>query len=358
MKQWIPLTIAACLLFSTVTAQAQARIKDIAFVKDQREIQLKGLGLLTGLEGTGDGKNTQFTIRMIGNLMRNFGIEVPSTSIKVKNAAAVMVTATVSPYTKVNGTFDVSVSSLGDAKSLEGGTLLMTILTDANGTVYGKAQGSFSIGGANRDYGGAGGMVENAALNGIVTGGGILEREIPTLATDEQSLTVNLRNPDYTTAYRLATAIGGEFSEDIALARDAGSITVRVPGTFMEKNDMVGFISRMENITVETDEIARVVVNERTGTIVAGGNVSLSPVAIMHGTLALTIGQPAESGAPDASEPAIGRNGDRIVSLSESANIGQIARSLNLLGVTPRDMIAIFQALKVAGSLHAELLII
>lgn len=347
--------ILTFLLLSSAV-QAQVRLKDIALIRDQREIQLKGLGLITGLEGTGDGKNTQFTIRMIGNMMKNFGIEVPSTSIKVKNAAAVMVTANVSPYTRVNGTFDVSVSSLGDAKSLEGGTLLMTILTDANGTVYGNAQGTFSIGGANRDYGGAGGMVENATLTGVVPGGGILEREIATLGMDQRSLTVTLRNPDYTTAYRLAMAINGAFAEPLANARDAGSITILVPETVAANSGMVEFISRMENITVETDEAARVVINERTGTIVAGANVSLAPVAIMHGTLALTIGrdEPALTGAGDIA----GLAGDRMVSIAESADVGQIARSLNLLGVTPRDMIAIFQALKVAGSLRAELLII
>ena len=357
MKKKILFIICVCLICSAVTAEAQVRLKDIALIKDQREIQLKGLGLITGLNGTGDGKNTQFTIRMIGNMMRNFDIEVPSASIKVKNAAAVMVTATVSPYVKVGGTFDVNVSSLGDAKSLEGGTLLMTILSDAGGQVYGKAQGPFSIGGANLDYGG--GLIANATLTGVVPGGGILEREIPTIGVDMGSLTVTLRNPDYTTAYRLANAINDAFDEEIAVARDAGSIVVSVPDSYVVSNGMVGFIAEMENITVETDERARVVINERTGTIVAGGNVSLSPVAIMHGTLALTIGELEAGTQPAAGGVDVGgASGDRMVAFDESANVNQLARSLNMLGVTPRDLIAIFQALKAAGSLRAELIII
>ena len=356
MKHLIVIVCAACLFLSAVPVSAQVRLKDICLVKDQREIQLKGLGLVTGLDGTGDGKNTQFTVRMIANMMTNFGIEVPSSSIKVKNVAAVMVTATVSPYVKIGGTFDVTVSSIGDAKSIEGGTLQITQLTDDQGLLYGMAQGPLSIGGANKDFGGTAGLVENMSLAGIVPAGGILEREIPTLGTDERSLTVMLRNPDYTTAYRLATAISETFEDEIAVARDAGSITVTVPDRFVENNDMVRFISEMENIYVEPDERARVVINERTGTIIAGNTVSLSPVAIMHGTLALTIGAPAEDMTQVSNVQ--GEAGDRLVSLGESANVGQIARSLNQLGVTPRDLIAIFQALRVAGSLRAELIII
>ena len=358
MKRLVTIACAAGLLFGAVTADAQVRLKDICLVKDQREIQLKGLGLVTGLDGTGDGKNTQFTVRMIANMMNNFGIEVPSASIKVKNVAAVMVTATVSPYVKIGGTFDVTVSSIGDAKSIEGGTLQITQLTDDQGLIFGMAQGALSIGGANQDFGGASGMVENMSLAGLVPGGGILERDIPTLGVDERSLTVMLRNPDYTTAYRLAIAIGETFGGDIAMARDAGSITVNVPDRFVENNDMVRFISEMENIYIEPDERARVVINERTGTIIAGGAVSLAPVAIMHGTLSLTIG--GAEGVEDITQvPNVqGGAGDRMITLGESANVSQIARSLNLLGVTPRDLIAIFQALRVSGSLRAELLII
>jgi len=348
------ISAAICLFMLVSSVYGDVRLKDVAFVKDRREVQLKGLGLVTGLDGSGDGKTTQFTIRMIGNMMKRMGLDVPSSTIMVKNVAAVMVTASVSPYVKVGGTFDVNVSSTGDAKSLEGGTLLLTLLYNANDILYGKAQGSLSIGGANKDYAGAGTIVQNATLSGVVPGGGLLEREIPTLGMDERSLTVSLRNPDYTTAYRLATAINDSFEKDLATARDAGSIIVRVPEEYAGQGDIVKFISEMELVTFKPDELAKVVINERSGTIIAGNNVSLAPVAIMHGTLSLTVGE----GVPVDEGVVQGQDGDRMVSFSESVNVGQIARSLNMLGVTPRDLIAIFQALKAAGSLRAELIII
>ncbi len=359
MKKLITFILGTIVFFMLVSsASGEVRLKDIAIIKDQREIQLKGLGLVTGLDGTGDTKTTQFTVRMIGNMMRLWGIDVPSVSIKVKNAAAVAVTATVSPYVKVGGTFDVNVSSLGDAKSLEGGTLFLTMLSDTGDLLYAKAQGPVSIGGTNKDFGGVGGVVENALLTGTVPGGGIMEREVPTLAIDEKGLTVTLRSPDYTTAYRLASAVNDYFIDDLAVARDAGSIIVRVPDEYADNDDMVKFISELELISFEPDVKARVVINERTGTIIAGSNVSIAPVAIMHGTLSLTIGAQDTALEQETALNVIGQNGDRMVTFRESVNVGQIARSLNMLGVTPRDLIAIFQALKVAGSLRAELIII
>jgi len=354
------------LLMLCVSSWADVRLKDVAVIRDQREVQLLGYGLMVGLNGTGDGKNTQFTIRMIGNMMKRMGIEVPSTSIKVKNVAAVMVTATVAPYVKNGGTFDVTVSSLGDASSLEGGTLLMTALTGPDGLVYATAQGPVSVGGSNRNFGGKAG-VENMQMVGLVSDGGILDREFPTLSVEERSLMVTLRSPDYTTAYRLASAINVMFRNNIANARDAGSITIVVPPEYADNRDIVRFISEMEVVTFSPDERAKVVINERTGTIVAGSTVSLSPVAIMHGTLSLVIEEPEAAGA-QAAQPAAQAappglpgeepTGDRMVTLDESADVGEVAQALNLLGATPRDLIAIFQALKSAGALRAELIII
>jgi len=342
--------ILAILLFVMLAAEsspAAVRLKDVARVRDQREIQLTGLGLVVGLSGTGDGRNTQFTIRMIGNMMRKMDIEVPSTTIKVKNVAAVMVTATVSPYVKMGGTFDVTVSSTGDATSIAGGTLLITILKDNNGNVFGKALGPVSTGG------GAGNV---AAPTGIVPNGGILLRELPTLAMDERSMLVTLFSPDFTTAHRLATAVNESFDTDIAVAQDAGSIIVDVPGEVSDKGDLVRFISEIEAVTFDPDERARVVINERTGTIIAGENVSLGAVAITHCNLSLSINQqaqPQQPGVPGQAAPV----GDRMISLSESANVNEVAQALNLIGVTPSDLIAIFQALKRSGSLRAELVI-
>jgi flagellar P-ring protein precursor FlgI len=348
------------MLTMVSAASAEVRLKDVALIRDQSEVQLIGYGLVVGLQGSGDGKNTQFTIRSIGNMMKRMGIEVPSASIKVKNVAAVMVTATVSPYVKTGGTFDVVVSSAGDAKSLEGGTLLRTPLVGPDDILYAEAQGPVSIGGPNKNFGGQGGFIRNANLAGTVPNGGILSRELPTIDTVEKSLMVTLRSPDYTTAYRLATAINESFKKPVAMARDAGSIIVSVPPEYSESGNMVKFLSEMEMITCVPDERAKVVINERTGTIIAGGNVSLSSVSIMHGALALSIAP--DSTGTGGQAPAAGLNqgpaGDRMMTLGETANVGEVAKALNMMGVTPRDLIAIFQALKRSGSLRAELIII
>ena len=339
---------------------AAVRLKDVAQIRDQSEIQLIGMGLVVGLQGTGDGKNTQFTVRGIANMMKRMGIDVPATTIKVKNVAAVMVTATISPYVKPGGMFDVVVSSAGDAKSLEGGTLLRTLLNGPDDVLYAEAQGPISIGGPNKNFGGQGTFVRNANLTGTVPDGGILEKELPSLAANEQNLMVTLRSPDYTTAFRLATSINDTFKKSLAVARDAGSVVVNIPPEYSDKGDIVKFISEMEIVSFVPDEKAKVVINERTGTIVAGNNVSLGPVAIMHGTLSLAINPGTAAGQPAAVPPAAGQvpAGDRMVNFNESTNAGEVAKALNLMGVTPRDIIAIFQALKRAGSLRAELIVI
>lgn len=345
-------------LLLAIPAKSEVRLKDVAQIKDQCETQLIGYGLVVGLQGTGDGKNTQFTTRSVGNMMKRMGIEVPATSIKVKNVAAVMVTATVSPYVKVGSGFDVVVSSIGDAKSIEGGTLLRTPLVGPDDVLYAEAQGPVSIGGPNKNFGGQGAFIRNANLAGMVPNGGILKLEAPTLGTSEKSLMVTLRAPDYTTAFRLATAINTVFKDPIASARDAGSILVNIPPRFSEAGDIVKFISQMEAVTFTPDEEARVVINERTGTIVAGANVSLGAVSIMHGTLALSITPQPGAATPAAAPVGQTPTGDRMATFGESANVGEVARALNLMGVTPRDLIAIFQALKRAGSLRADLIII
>ena len=350
----ISLAVAFFLLGHSVLGEV--RLKDVAKVRDQREIQLVGLGLVVGLQGTGDRKTTQFTTRSIGNLLKRMNIEVPTQRINVKNVAQVMATTTVSPYVKKGGTFDVTVSSMGDASSLEGGILLLTIMEDINGQQFGKAQGPVSVGGTNKDFGSPAGVVENEQLTGIVLNGGILEKEIPTLGMDERNVLITLSNPDFTSAFRLSEAINSFFKADLSTSQDAGSIIVQVPDEYSSRSNMVKFIAEIESISFIPDERAKVLINERTGTIVAGGNVSLGPVAITHGTLSLSIsppGAPAQQPALPGQAPA----GERIVSLNESANVSELAQALNMLGVTPRDLIAIFQALKRSGSLRADLVI-
>jgi len=351
MKSSRLITVLAVSLCLTVqSATAAVRLKDVARIRDQKSVQLTGLGLVVGLAGTGDNKNTQFTIRMLGNLMSNSGIEVPSATIKVKNVAAVMVTATVSPYVKEGGTFDVTVSSTGDAASLEGGTLLVSHMLDSMGRRVARAQGMLTVGGTNSN-------VASTVAN--VANGGILLRELPTISMDEHNMLVTLVNPDFTTAFRLSEAINEDFGLDLAMAQDAGSIIVNVPDEYSAAGDLVRFISEVEAVTFEPDSRARVVINERTGTIVAGGMVSLGSVAITHGDLSLIIEDPAAAAAAAPAVPALpgqGPTGDRFVTIAESANVGEVAQALNQLGVTPNDLIAIFQALKRSGSLRAELL--
>ena len=304
------------------TVCCEVRLKDVARVRDQQAVKLIGEGLVVGLSGTGDGRNTQFTIRMIGNMLKRMGLEVPSTTIKVKNVAAVIITAEVSPYVKEGGTFDVIASSMGDATSLEGGTLLVTLLKDINGDLFGKAQGQVSMGGTNKNFGSAQRLVNNAQLVGIVPGGGILERGLPTLAMDEQNLLVTLLNPDFTTAYRLAEAVNEVFETDLAKAQDAGSIVLEVPEIYAQNNDIVKFISEIEDVSFIPDNRAQVIINERTGTIVAGGKVTLGPVAISHGTLSLSIGDP-NAGAQQPAMQGQAPQGDRIVTIDETVDIKQ-----------------------------------
>ncbi len=335
--------LAAALLTASQSA-AEVRLKDVARVRDQQELQLIGYGLVVGLPGTGDNRNTQFTIRTLANFLKREGIDVPASTIKVKNVAGVMVTATVSPYVKVGGRFDITVSSTGDASSLEGGTLLLTLLHDSAGVIYGKALGPITLGGTQRAMDVPGGMAP---------GGGVLLLDVPTLGMDEQSLTVTLMEPDYTTAFRVAEAVNERFGAPVAQARDAGSITLTVPSEYAAGGGLVQFIAELETVAFEPDERAKVVINERTGTIVAGGRVSLGAVAITHGTLSLNIG----GGNQAAAAPGAGSSGDHMVALGETANVSEVAQALNLMGVSPDDLIAIFQALKRAGSLRAELVI-
>jgi len=352
----ITISIAVVLSFFGSSVLGEVRLKDVARVRDQQEIQLVGLGLVVGLQGTGDRKTTQFTTRSISNLLKRMNIEVPTQRINVKNAAQVMLTATVSPYVKKGNTFDVTVSSMGDASSLEGGTLLLTIMEDINGRQFGKAQGPVSVGGTNKDFGSPAGVVENAQLTGIVLNGGILEKEIPTLGMDERNVLITLSSPDFTTVFRLSEAINDRFGVDLATSQDAGSIVVHIPDEYSSRSDMVRFIAEMESISFVPDERARVLINERTGTIIAGGNVSLGSVAITHGNLSLSISQPGAA-AQQPALPGQAPMGERMVSLNESANVSEVAQALNLIGVTPRDLIAIFQALKRSGALRADLLI-
>ncbi len=346
------------------------RLKDIAQVQTLQDLQLLGYGLVVGLEGEGDGRGAPFTIQAVANLMRNMGVEVNPQQIRAKNTAGVMVTARLSPFGRVGSTIDVTVSSVGDAANLSGGVLLMTPLQASlpDGPVMAIAQGPVSIGGFNVEGGGGAQFTKNHPVVGRVPNGGIVQQELVSPGEVASTLNVVLREPDYTTAARMARAIDVRFGARMASALDAGTIRVKVPLGRQASGVFIEFISELENISVIPDINARVVVNERTGTIVAGEHVALSEVAISHGNLTISVGpqETLQAGVPGGPQAQLQLGGaveveeskPRMLALPPASSVSDVAKALNALKVTPRDIIAIFQALKRAGALKAELIIL
>lgn len=358
------LTAISIVLCFAVSVQA-ARIKDIAAFDGVRENQLVGYGLIVGLNGSGDSDQTKFPIQSLVNMLEKMGVTVNRNDIKVKNVAAVMVTATLPPFAKQGTKLDVLVSSLGDAKTIAGGTLIMTPLKGADNQVYAVAQGSiltnsFAFAGQGAS------ATKNHPTAGRISGGGLVERELPNVLAGKSTLRLNLAQSDFTTASRMVAAINNTFGS-VAGSSDAGSIMVRIPDNYAGRP--VDFIAKLENIEVKQDVVARVVVNERTGTIVMGDQVKIASVAVSHGNLALTIKE-----KPKVSQPNPLANGEtvqaprtdlkveeeknRLALIPDANTIGDVVRGLNLMGVTPRDLISILQAIKAAGALQADLVII
>ncbi|MEM5766982.1 MAG: flagellar basal body P-ring protein FlgI [Bacillota bacterium] len=357
--------ILVLVMLGEASAAPVARIKDIARVDGVRNNQLTGYGLVMGVAGTGDTDKTIFTAQSIASMLKTFGITVSASQFKVKNVAAVMVTATLPPFVRSGDTLDVTVSSLGDAKSLQGGTLIMTPLKAANGTVYAVAQGPVSVGGFSVSAGGSSAS-KNFTTAGRVPNGALVEREVSTAITDGSTLNLVLHQPDFTTATRVVNAINGRFGE-IAGAKDAGTVTVGIPGEYT--NSTVGFVAALEDLLVSPDMVAKVVINERTGTIVMGSDVGISEVAVAQGNLQIRI----KSGLEVSQPPPLSRGSTvvtpttdlqveeppaSLIVLPSSANVGDVVKALNAAGATPRDIIAILQGIKAAGALQAELEII
>lgn len=350
-----------CLMILAPQASA-VRVKDIASFKGIRTNQLVGYGLVVGLNGTGDKSGTAFTMQSLGNMIERMGIHVDMNGLKAKNVAAVMLTANLPPFSRIGGKVDVVVSSLGDAKSLSGGTLLMTPLRGVDGNVYALAQGAIAIGGA-----GGNGATKNHLLVGRIAGGATVEREIKVELNGRDSLVMSLYNPDFTTVTRIADTINKSTRMPVALAMDSGALTIRIPGNM--KSRVPEFIATIEGLQVEPDQTAKVVVNEKTGTVIIGENVSISTVAVAHGNLTITI-----RGKQEVSQPNPFSEGDTVVTqdnevrmseepvqvmvLPQGTTIGELVKALNAIGVTPRDLISIFQTIRASGALQAELEII
>jgi flagellar P-ring protein precursor FlgI len=360
----IILVLLAMSLLALAQAQAaEVRMKDLARIQGVRENELFGYGLVIGLNGTGDKAGTLFTVQSIASMLQRMGIQIPRDRVGVKNVAAVVITAKLPPFAKTGTTLDVLVSSLGDASSLQGGTLLLTPLQAADGKVYAVAQGPVSMGGFNVEAGGTGEKVQkNHPTVGRVPGGAIIEREVPTTVVENQTLAIVLNNPDFTTAGRLAEAVNGTLGSGLARAEDAATVRVRVRAD----QDPIDLIAKLEHLKVEPDRVAKVVINERTGTVIMGSQVRVSTVAISHGSLTVQIKSEFQVSQPlpmSRGKTAIVPKTDVTVQeekralsvVEEGASIGDVVQALNALGVTSRDLIAILQAIKQAGALQAEL---
>ena len=364
-KVLLPAVIAFITMLMPVSVGA-VRIKDIADLKGVRNNQLVGYGLVVGLDGTGDGKKSRFTVQSMVSMLEKMGITVNSGDVAVSNVAAVMVTGDLPAFSRAGSRIDAMVSSIGDAKNLQGGTLLLTPLRAVNGQVFAVAQGPVNTGGFSAA--GAGGTVQkNFPTVGRVISGALVERELETDFNSRGSLTLNLHQQDFTTATRVCDAINGQFYGRIATAPDAGTVEIQVPASHV--GNIVELVAMIEALNVQPDTAARVVINERTGTVVMGENVRINTLAIAHGNLSIVIKE-----SPQVSQPqpfsqgntvvtpdtgiAVGEEKNQLVLLNSGVSIGEVVRALNALGVSPRDLIAIFQAIKAAGALQAELQVI
>jgi flagellar P-ring protein FlgI len=356
--------VLACVLQEApARATNQVRIKDLARVQMGTEVPLTGLGLVIGLEGTGDGRRAEFTFQMMSNMMHHMNLAVEPDQMRVRNVAGVTVTAMLPAFAREGSRVDVQVASLGDASSLQGGTLLQSNLMGPDGTTYVMAQGPLSIGGFNLGGGAPGSVRKNHSVVGAVPGGGMVIDEVPRLEYLEPEVVLMLYEVDWTTAWRTAYAIENYLGErGVAKAVDPGTVVVSLDASRRSPEAIVAFVAEIEKIRVVPDVRARVVVNEKTGTVIIGSNVSVSAVAIAHGGLQLKIPSDAGDdlfggGVEVVEEP------DRLHPIINSFDVGamptvsELVRSLNALGVTPRDLIAILQSLKTAGALRAEIII-
>lgn len=361
--------IVATLFVSTPPAysQANARVKDVASLQAGRENQLIGYGLVVGLQGSGDSmRSSPFTEQSMKAMLQNLGISMQGNQSGSKNVAAVMVTANLPPFASPGSRLDVNVSSLGDASSLRGGTLIMTSMSGADGQIYAVAQGSVIVSGFNAE-GQAAQLTQGVTTAGRVPSGAIIERELPSQFKDSVNLVLQLRNPDFSTSTRIADAINAyartAFGEPIAEARDSQVVFIQKPRTA----DLTRLMANIENLAVETDTPAKVVINERTGTIVIGADVRISQVAVSYGTLTVQVTetpqviqpQPFSRGQtavqPQTDIAVIDKGGP--VAVLEGPNLRSLVAGLNNIGVKPDGIIAILQGIKSAGALQAELVL-
>ena len=357
------ISLTAFLALAPCPALASSRVKDIAMVAGARDNQLVGYGLITGIAGDGD-KNPVYTLQTVANFLQRFGMNVPPATLSSKNVAAVIVTADISAFKKNGSRLDVTISSIGDAKTLQGGILLQTPLLGADGKVYAVAQGAISLGGISGGNEGAS-VQKNHPTVAQIIGGALVEREIPTEIVRDNMIELMLREPDFTTSARLATAVNQMFTNSSA-SIDSTTVRVKIPEGLQDS--VVDFLARVEAIELDLDVPARIVINERTGTIVATSKIRIAACAVSHGNITISIANTLDVSQPNAlsqtgstvvtprTDTKVTEQQASLVNLPELPTVEKVAANLNSLGVTPRDMMAIFQAMKQAGALHAELI--
>jgi flagellar P-ring protein precursor FlgI len=357
--------VLAVLLLSAPSYAA--RIKDIAQVEGVRSNQLSGYGLVTGLNGTGDSQQAIFTVQSVLNMLhrRGLNLNVNPRQLQIKNVASVAITATLPPFARQGNRLDVQLGSLGDAKSLQGGTLLLAPLFGADGQVYAVAQGPISIGGGFSARAAGATAQKSHPTAAVVPSGALVEREVPVTLGTNGTLMLALRDPDFTTAARVAAAINEELHRFAAKPVDAGTISIGLLGATPE--EAVATATTIESVDVTPDTAARVVLNERTGTVIIGSDVHVLPVAIAHGSLNVTVktdfgvSQPAPLSrgqtvvVPDTSIKVEEGAKQNLMVLRPGVSLGDLVAALNALGVTPQDLIAILQAIQASGALQADL---
>ncbi|PHV11239.1 flagellar basal body P-ring protein FlgI [Chitinimonas sp. BJB300] len=363
----IRLLICSVLVFASFSAQAQ-KLKELVSVGGVRNNQLLGYGLVVGLDGSGDQTSqTPFTTQSLTNMLQQLGVTLPAgTKLQLKNVAAVSLTANLPAFSRIGQSIDVVVSSMGNAKSLRGGTLLMSPLKGADGRIYAVAQGNVIVAGAGAAAGGSSTQVNQLSV-GRIPDGATVEREVPGGVGAGENITLALNNADFSTANRVAQAINANMGSNTARALDARTIQVQAP---QDPDGRVAFMAKMENLSVTPEEaLPKVVINARTGSIVMNRAVTLEPCAISHGNLTVTI-----TASNDVSQPKPLSNGTTtpvqnatvdikaekggVTTISKSVSLNEVARALNKIGATPQDLLAILQAMKAAGALKAELEVI
>ena len=362
----ITLSLMALLIVAGPAVEAQAeRIKDLAGLRGVRANQLIGYGIIIGLRGTGDSDRTTFTTQSVVAMLARNNVRVPITGLKLKNVAAVMVTAELPPFARVGNRIDVLVNSIGDAKSLVGGTLVVTPLKGHDGKVYAVGQGPLAVGGYSVGDDTLG-EVKNHPTVARIPDGALVERELKVSLEEQQNITLQLRDADFTTAARMAKVINMNLGGSFAIARDSGTIQVALPPPYQGR--IVEFLALVERLEVTPDTIAKVVINERTGTIIMGQDVRIAPVAVAHGSIIVTVKstQRAVPAAPltpgggqveENKELEVTEEKRRMMPL-EGANLADIVEGLNRLGASPRDLITILQAIKRSGALRADVEVI